>query len=262
MAENSIRFYKNLQKTDEHQIFVELEFHKIQTTLAKDQIESQNRTSIALSDFMKKPAPKALMLGVVLIVLNTYNGNITLSNYTKHIFDETGSNLSTDLSAIVVAIIQIVGVFAATQLVDRLGRRLLILTSVIGASFGLGILGIYMMLKSIWSINVSVVNWVPLLSFSWVLFITSVGIQALAFTVVTEIMPEKIKDAGVTVCNMLMWIFAFINIKFLPLLTDTITFHGAMFMYAVICLIGAVIISAFLPETKSKSHDEIMESLK
>lgn len=74
-------------------------------------------------------------------------------------------------------------------------------------------------------------------------------------------MPERIKNAGVTFCIMLMWIFAFVNIKFLPLLTGAITFHGAMFFYTAICSIGAVIIWILLPETKAKSHEEIMKSL-
>lgn len=108
MAEKSIRFYKNLRPTDEHQILLELEINKIQTTLANNQIENQNKASIVWSDFMTKPAPKAILIGVILIVLNTYNGNTTLSSYTKHIFGTvTGSNVSTDLSAIIVAIIQV-----------------------------------------------------------------------------------------------------------------------------------------------------------
>lgn len=261
LAEKSIRFYKNLRKTDEHQIIVDLEINKVQTILANNQIESQNKTSIKWSDFTTKTSSKAILIGVVLIILNTYNGNITLSNYTKYVFDETGSNLSTDISSIIVAVIQIVGVFAATQLVDRLGRKLLILSSIIGAALGLVVLGIYMMLKLEWSIDVTVVNWIPLVSFSWCMLITSVGIQALAFTVITEIMPERIKESGVTFCTMLMWIFAFINIKFLPLITTAITFHGAMFLYAAICLIGAVFILLIMPETKGKNHEEIMKSL-
>lgn len=118
-----------------------------------------------------------------------------------------------------------------------------------------------MMLKSWHHINVEIVNWIPLVSFSWVLFITSLGIQSVVFTVVTEIMPEKIKDAGVTLCTMLLWIFAFLNIKFLPHLTDAISFHGAMFLYAAICFIGAVFVLIVLPETKGLSHNEIMKSL-
>lgn len=123
MAEKSIRFYKNLPQIDEHNVLLEREMNKIRATLADNRIEYENRASIGWSDFTSKTSSKAIFIGIVLIVLNTYNGNITLSNYTKHIFEETGSNLSVDLSAIVTAVIQIVGVFIATQLVDRLGRK-------------------------------------------------------------------------------------------------------------------------------------------
>lgn len=129
MAEKSMRFYKNLRKIDEHNVLLELEMQKIQTTLINGQVNGQSSTSIESGGFTSKISCKAILIGVVLIVLNTYNGNITLSNYTKLIFDETGSNLSTDLSAIITAIIQIVGVFVATQLVDRLGRKVLSLST-------------------------------------------------------------------------------------------------------------------------------------
>lgn len=44
-------------------------------------------------------------------------------NYTATIFAESGSEISPKLSAIVVAAIQLVGTLVATQLVDRVGRK-------------------------------------------------------------------------------------------------------------------------------------------
>lgn len=177
LAEKSIRFYKNLRKTAQHQIVLEFEIKKIQAALADNEIQNQNKASVTWSDFTTKTSCKAILIGVVLIILFTYNGNITLSNYTKQIFDETGSNLSTDVSSICVAVIQLIGVFAATQLVDRLGRKLLILSSIIGAALGMIVLAIYMMLKTVWCIDVTVVNWIPLLTFSWCMLVTSLGVQ-------------------------------------------------------------------------------------
>lgn len=111
-AENSIRFYKNLRKTAQHQFLLELEINKIQAAIADNQIQNRNKTAVKWSDFTTKTSVKAFLLGVILIILFTYNGNITLSNYTKQIFKETGSNLTTDVSSVVIAAIQLIGVFA------------------------------------------------------------------------------------------------------------------------------------------------------
>lgn len=117
---------------------------------------------------------------------------------------------------------------------------------------GLIALGTYMMVK-LWGISVETVNFIPLVSFSWAILISSLGIQTLLFTIISEIMPGNIKEACVAQY--------FINMKYLPLLIDTIGFHGAMYMFAGVCLIGVTILNSIMPETKGKSHEEIMKSL-
>lgn len=47
----------------------------------------------------------------------------TMQNYTASIFEESGSNMSPNMSAIVVGVIQLIGSYAATNLVDRAGRK-------------------------------------------------------------------------------------------------------------------------------------------
>ena len=127
-------------------------------------------------------------------------------------------------------------------------------------ALGLIVLGVYMMLKS-WNIDVTTFNWIPLVSFSFVVFVSQLGVLSLPFIVMAEIMPEKIKDACVSFCMSLLWTFSFITIKYLPALTETLGFHGSMFLFAFVCICGATFVIAFMPETKCKSHEEIMKSL-
>lgn len=74
-------------------------------------------------------------------------------------------------------------------------------------------------------------------------------------------MPENIKDFGISFCVALLWILAFGLIKLLPLLIETLEFHGTMFLFAIFCLSGASFILVCMPETKFKSYDEIMRAL-
>lgn len=104
-------------------------------------------------------------------------------------------------------------------------------------------------------------NWIPVFTFSFSIFMATLGILPLVLIVVAEIMPEKIKDACVSFCMTLLWVFGFISIKFLPSLITELGFHSAMFIFAGVCLFGAVFIIFVVPETKQKSHEEIMKSL-
>lgn len=74
-------------------------------------------------------------------------------------------------------------------------------------------------------------------------------------------MPMKLKEFGVSFCMSLLWSFAFIVIKYLPFLTEVLEFHGTMFLFAGACLLAALFIIAFMPETKGKSYEQIMNTL-
>lgn len=117
------------------------------------------------------------------------------------------------------------------------------------------------MLKS-WQYDVDAFNWVPVASFSFVIFIASWAVLTLPYLVISEIMPEEIKDFGMSFCGTVGWIFTFISIKYLPSLIELIEFHGSMFLFAGVCMFSTFIILVFVPETKGKSYEQIMESLK
>lgn len=121
-------------------------------------------------------------------------------------------------------------------------------------------LGTYTLLKT-FDINVEVVNWIPVASFSSATFISAFGIQSLTLTVVSEIMPEKIKEIYMSFCMTLLWGLNFISAKYLPDFIEILGFHGSMYMFAGVCLFSALYIVLFMPETRGKSYEDIMKSL-
>lgn len=137
----------------------------------------------------------------------------------------------------------------------------MIIISGIGSILCLLVFGVsYLILKS-WNFELQTVNWIPMVSFSCLLFTVAIGIQSITFTIISEIMPERIKDTCSFLCSMLLWALVFVNVKFLPILNEAMGLHGIAFMYAGICVISMTIIIAFMPETKSMSREEIQKLL-
>lgn len=122
-------------------------------------------------------------------------------------------------------------------------------------------LGTYAMLKT-HGYQVESFNWVPIASFSFYMFIACWGVLTLPFLVISEIMPEKLKNFGSTFCNSLIWIAAFTLCKFFPFLSDALGMHGTLFLFAGFSLCGALLVILVMPETKGKSYEEIMQSLR
>lgn len=75
-------------------------------------------------------------------------------------------------------------------------------------------------------------------------------------------MPENIKDFAVSFCMTILWCSIFIVVKYYPHLTESIGFATTMFIFAGMCALSEVFVIFFLPETKGKSHSEIMDSLR
>lgn len=104
-------------------------------------------------------------------------------------------------------------------------------------------------------------NWIPLVDYSFMTFIFACGLSSLPIAIVAEIMPLPIKSFGISFSLALTWIFIFINSKCFLRLIEAIQFHVCMYLYASICLFGLCYIAAFMPETKRRTHEEIMKSL-
>jgi MFS family permease len=104
-------------------------------------------------------------------------------------------------------------------------------------------------------------NWIPLASFSFVIYIASWGVFTLPFLVLSEILPEKIRGFSTTLCMTLFWIFATLVMKYLSILLEVWGMHGTMMLFATNSLVGAIFLLILLPETKNKSFDEIKKLL-
>lgn len=104
-------------------------------------------------------------------------------------------------------------------------------------------------------------NWIPVISFSFIIFIASLGIVSLPLLVFSEVVPEKVKDFSVTVYLTISWFSASVLIKYLPNLIDSLGFDWSMFVFAGLCVACELYIIFFVPETKGLSHEIIMEAM-
>lgn len=127
----------------------------------------------------------------MLIGLQELCGCFTMLNYTATIFRESGSSISPNFSAIIVGMIQLLGTYVATFLVDRIGRKILLLCSSFGTVVCLVCLGAYSYCNSI-GIDVKTYSWISIASFSGMMFSTAMGIIPLLFVVISEVMLEKV----------------------------------------------------------------------
>lgn len=136
------------------------------------------------------PTLKVFALNFTLLVCNQLSGSFALFNYTSHIFNELETAMEANTCTIIVGAAQVIGILCAVGLVDRLGRRVLLLTSMAG--MGIGELGIALLAQLASKEFLAEVNWLSLLLMCWVAFIASIGVIPLIFVIIIENLPAKV----------------------------------------------------------------------
>ncbi len=193
---------------------------------------------------------KALLLGVALAVLQQWCGINVIFNYAEEVFSAAGYKVSDILFNIVVTgAVNLVFTFVAIGTVDKLGRRLLMLTG----SAGLAI--IYTLLGAFYYVHSHGAHML-------VLVVAAIGCYAMSlapvtWVVISEIFPNRIRGAAMSVAVTALWIASFILTYTFPLLNHGLGAAMTFWIYAGICVAGFLFIKARLPETKGKTLEEI-----
>ncbi|HWR14105.1 MAG TPA: sugar porter family MFS transporter [Terriglobales bacterium] len=196
---------------------------------------------------------KVLLLGISLAVLQQWCGINVIFNYAEEVFSSAGYNISDILFNIVVTgAVNVIFTFVALGTVDKSGRRILMLSG----SAGLAV--IYILLGAFYYVHSQGIHMLALV-------VAAIGCYAMSlapvtWVVISEIFPNRIRGAAMSVAVTALWIACFILTYTFPLLNRGLGAAWTFWIYAAICVIGFLFIKARLPETKGKTLEEI-ESL-
>jgi len=221
----------------------------IESTLATEEIQH-----VRFSDLLEPRMRKVLVLGVVLAVFQQWCGINVIFNYAEEIFHQAGYDISTVLKNIAwTGSVNLVFTLMALGIVDRGGRRPLMLFG----SAGLAIIYIGMGFC-----YYSGIKGLPVL----LLVLAAIGCYAISlapvtWVVISEIFPNRIRGAAMSVAVSALWIACFLLTLTFPILNANLGPAGTFWLYGAICVAGFVFIKFKLPETKGKSLEEIERDL-
>ena len=216
-------------------------------------VEDASAKRADLHTLFGRPMLKALSLGVGLAVLQQWCGINVIFNYAEEVFSAAGYSVSDILFNIVVTgAVNLVFTFVAIGLVDRYGRRVLMLIG----SAGLAI--IYTCLGALYYTHSRGIHML-------VLVVAAIGCYAMSlapvtWVVISEIFPNRIRGAAISVAVTALWVASFILTYTFPIFNYSLGAAKTFWIYAAICAVGFLFIRARLPETKGKTLEQIEAS--
>jgi MFS family permease len=215
--------------------------------------EAQSQT-VEFKDLLHPSLLKPTLVSLMLMLFQQLSGVNAVIFYLKEIFQESGSDMDPHLSSSIVGGVQIVATLAGALLVDRLGRRILLVISDVGMTLSLVALGAFF---SIATEDRDSIGWLPLVSLMVFISAFSIGFGPIPWMILGEILPPRAKGLASAIATSFNWTLAFLVGQFFADIKEGLGINWCYFSFAIVCVVGTIYILTIVPETKGKSLDEI-----
>lgn len=224
--------------------------------ISADVAASMERNA-TISELFRGSNFKAFYISCLLVFFQQFSGINAVLFYMTDIFKASGTSLNPDIATIIIGAVQLASSFVTPFVVDRLGRRVLMLISSCGTAIGSVLLGMFFLLDRNGSPVVDSISFLPVLSL--VLFIVTYcwGLGPLPWAIIGELFPVEVKSIASPIATAFCWILSFLVTYFFPSISDSIGMHVGFFIFGACCVVAFFFSLLVLPETKGKSFEEI-----
>jgi SP family arabinose:H+ symporter-like MFS transporter len=171
----------------------------------------------------------ALLIGVGLAVFQQITGASILFANAPIVFQKAGFSAAPDAigQTVLLQIWNVVMTVLSMWLVDRVGRRLLLL-------WGVGAMGLGMV---------------------------AMGLP-LTWLIMSEIFPTRLRSKGMAVASVALWVAFFAGLQTFPILREYFIKHfgsiaGMIYLFAGVCGVALIFFLRFVPETRGKTLEDV-----
>lgn len=228
--------------------YARLALSEIRSTLSADDKQ------VPLSELKSPRVLPILLIGMVLAIFQQWCGINVIFNYAQEIFASAGFDINDTLKSIVATgLVNLIFTLIALPLVDKIGRRKLMLIGAAGLSvvyaliasaFAIGQLGLPVLILVLCGISIYAATLAPV---TWVLL--------------SELFPNRVRGRAMAMGTFSLWVASFVLTYTFPLLNVYLGAAGSFSLYGVICALGFVFIYRKVPETKGCSLEALEKRL-
>jgi sugar porter (SP) family MFS transporter len=189
----------------------------------------------------------AVLIGIGLAVFQQLCGINVVFNYAPRIFQSIGVPQDGQLlQTVFIGGVNLVFTLLAMMLVDRLGRKPLMLA---GAA-GLAIL--YFIIARMLAKGSVVVSWYLLAAIGTY----AISLAPVTWVLISEIFPNKVRGAATSIAVLCLWAAYFVLVFTFPILFERMG-DKVFYIYAGICVLGLVFVWTKVKETKGRTLEEL-----
>ena len=214
--------------------------------------KSLSEKSTSLKELLHPSLRRVLIVGILFSLFAHITGIDTIIYYGPIIFLESGFKTdSALLASVMIGITNLIFTFVGMAMVDKAGRKFLLLVGLAGMGISMTLVGLSMqsdMISAKWTLL-----WIMTYIAS---FAMSIGVVIWVY--LSEIYPTRVRGQALSVATMVLWLGNVILTQFFPVMMERFG-GGTFYIFSFICLLAFIFTWTMVKETKGVSLEEIEE---
>ncbi|HEY4979542.1 MAG TPA: sugar porter family MFS transporter [Candidatus Acidoferrum sp.] len=193
---------------------------------------------------------RPLLLGIMLAGLQQLSGITPIFSFLPEIFRTAGTATSDAFfQSVLVSLINLVFTLFALWLVDRAGRKTLILAGTSLQFVSLAMVGwFYHIHGSGLAVLIFVMSFVAGHAF---------GNGVACWVIISEIYPTKVRGRGMSIATTALWLVGYLGNQMFPIMQKSLGSDGTFWVFSAGALLTIVLVGWLIPETKGRSLEQI-----
>ena len=216
--------------------------------------------------FFTRRYRKVILMAFCIAMFNQLSGINAILYYAPKVMKLAGGEAIFGaafpyIASVVVGLMNLIATMAALTVIDKLGRRQLMIVGSIGYLVSLGFLAGMMFAYEAGAVTGSAAVWLVLIGLLGFIASHAFGQGSVIWVFISEIFPNRVRARGQSLGSLTHWTFAFITTYAFPVLTDKL---GGGFAFGIffLCMVGQLFwVLKVMPETKGIPLEAMEEKL-
>src|SRR5260221_1698484 len=222
---------------------VDLEVKEIQT-------RAQSAVKGNFSDLLQPGIFSLVALGITIAVFQQISGANAIFFYAPIIFEKAGMNVQDQLmQQIMIGFINLIFTLLAMQLVDKLGRKKLMVSGAFLMALWLLLVGICYSFELFagYTLTIFVLSFIATYATT---------LAPVTWVLISEIFPTRVRGLAISLATGMLWVACFALAYGFPVLIEWLDASQTFYFFSAICLLYFFILLKYVPETKGKTLEQ------
>ncbi len=194
-----------------------------------------------------------IMLAVLIAFFNQVSGINAIIYYAPRIFEMTGLGESSALlSTAGIGIVNFIFTLLAMRVIDKFGRRTLMLIGSIGLIITLGLVSRAFYTESFGGVPVFLFVYIAFFAFSQ---------GAVIWVFISEVFPNEVRAGGQSLGSFTHWFMAALIAFSFPAIAENLGGGTTFLIFAIMMVLQLLFVLRLMPETKGKSLEMIQSEV-